>query len=222
VSVIREALDKAPQNRFTAAACLFVVLSLVLLVCAGGASPTNPLYAWGGLNRLLFLQINGFHAPFWDALMLAMTALGDHGNFLHYLAIALLVSIWRPSWLPRRNVLVFFVGYGITALIAIQLKHWLDFPRPLLALGQNLVHVVGRPELHHSFPSGHATFAALLAASLSYQAAYPLRWLLWIYALLVCLSRPALGAHFPADVLGGALIAYLTVYSLRWLHKRML
>lgn len=213
-------VSRARANRFVvAAAILFVVLSLVLLVCAGGASPANPLYAWGGLNHLLFLDINGFHAPLWDALMLAMTALGDHGNFLRYLAIALLVSLWRPSWLPRRNVLVFFVGYGITALIAIQLKHWLDFPRPLLALGQ-LVHVVGRPEFYHSFPSGHAIFAVLLAASLSYRAPAPLRVALWVFAFMVCLSRLALGAHFPADVLGGALIAYLTVFSLHWLLKR--
>ena len=212
--------SRARTNPFVvAAAILFVIALIVVVICAGGASPANPLYAWGGLNRLLFLEINGFHTPFWDALMLTMTALGDHGNFLRYLAIALLVSLWRPSWLPRRNVLVFFVGYGITALIAIQLKHWLDFPRPLLALGQ-VVHVVGRPEFHHSFPSGHAVFSVLLAASLSEQAAGLLRWLLWSYALLVCLSRLSLGAHFPADVLGGALIAYLTVFSLRWLLKR--
>lgn len=214
-----ETLGKARTNPFVvAAAILFVILSVVV-ICAGGASPANPLYAWGGLNRLLFLEINSFHTPLWDALMLTMTALGDHGNFLRYLAIALLLSLWRPSWLPRRNVLVFFVGYGITALIAIQLKHWLDFPRPLLALG-HVVHVVGRPEYHQSFPSGHAVFSVLLAASLSYRTPAPLQVALWVFAFLVCLSRLSLGAHFPADVLGGALIACLTVFSLHWLLKR--
>lgn len=184
-------------------------------------SPDNPLYALGGLNRLLFLWINGFHSAYWDALMLTMTALGDHANYPIYMALALLLSAWRPLWLPRSNVLIFGVGYVITGLIVTQIKPQLDFPRPLLALGSHWVQVVGRPEFHHSFPSGHATFAVLLAASLSYQSARPLRWLLWGFALLVCLSRPALGAHFPVDVLGGALISYLTVYSLRRLHKRM-
>lgn len=184
-------------------------------------SPDNPLYAWGGLNRLLFLWINGFHSTYWDALMLTMTALGDHANYPVYIALALLLSAWRPLWLPRNNVLIFGVGYVISGLIVMQIKPLLDFPRPLLALGSHWVQVVGRPELHYSFPSGHATFAVLLAASLSYQSARPLRWLLWGFALLVCLSRPALGAHFPVDVLGGALIAWLTVYSLRWFHQRI-
>lgn len=154
--------------------------------------------------------------------MLAMTALGDHANYPIYMALALLLSAWRPLWLPRSNVLIFGVGYVITGLIVMQIKPLLDFPRPLLALGSHWVQVVGRPEFHHSFPSGHATFAVLLAASLSHQSARPLRWLLWCFALLVCLSRPVLGAHFPADVLGGAVIAYLSVYSLRWLFKRLL
>jgi len=185
-------------------------------------SPDNPLYAWGGLNRLLFLWINGLHSTYWDALMLTMTALGNHANYPFYMALALLLSAWRPLWLPRNNVLIFGVGYVMTGWIVTQIKPLLDFPRPLLALGSHWVQVVGQPEFHHSFPSGHATFAVLLAASLSYQSTRPLRWLLWGFALLVCLSRPALGAHFPADVLGGALIAYLSVYSLRWLIERLL
>lgn len=182
-------------------------------------SPDNPLYAWGGLNRLLFVWINGFHSTWWDTLMLTMTALGSHDNYPIYMALALLLSTWHPRWLPRNNVLIFGVGYVVTGLIVMQLKPLLDFPRPLLALGSHWVQVVGRPEYHRSFPSGHATFAVLLAASLSYQSIRPLRWLLWSFALLVSLSRPVLGAHFPADVLGGALIAYLSVYSLRRLDR---
>ncbi|MEO6146994.1 MAG: phosphatase PAP2 family protein [Sulfuriferula sp.] len=185
-------------------------------------TPDNPLYAWGGLNRQLFLWLNSFHSTYWDALMLTMTALGDHANYPFYMALALLISAWRPQWLPRNNVLILGVGYVITGSIVLLLKPLLDFPRPLLALGSHWVHVVGRPEFHHSFPSGHATFAVLLAASLSYQAARPLRWGLWIFALLVCLSRPVLGAHFPVDILSGALIAGLTVLLLRWLLKQWL
>lgn len=185
-------------------------------------SPDNPLYAWGGLNRLLFLWINGLHSTYWDALMLIMTALGNHANYPLYMALALLLSAWRPLWLPRNNVLIFGVGYVMTGWIVTQIKPLLDFPRPLLALGSYWVQVVGQPEFHHSFPSGHATFAVLLAASLSYQSTRPLRWLLWGFALLVCLSRLVLGAHFPADVLGGALIAYLSVYLLRWLIESLL
>ena len=181
--------------------------------------PDNPLYAWDGLNRTLFLAFNAYHSHYWDVLMLAMTALGDHANYPWYMAVALLLAMWRPVWLPGNNVVIFGVGYALTGLLVAQIKPVLDFPRPLLALGPQLVHVVGRPEFHHSFPSGHATFVVLLAASLGHQATPALRWGLWIFAMLVCLSRPVLGAHFPADVLAGALIALLTVYFLRSLGK---
>jgi membrane-associated phospholipid phosphatase len=168
------------------------------------------LYDWFGLNVALFHWINGVHAAWWDELMLTMTWLGDHERYPAYMAVALLVACARRPWLRQRNVAAFGIGYAVTASIIQLLKPYLDFPRPLLALGQGVV-VVGPPELYHSFPSGHATFAVLLAASLSPRVAKPARWALWLYAALVCLSRVSVGAHFPADVAGGALIALTAV-----------
>ena len=185
-------------------------------------SPAYPLYAWGGMNESLFVWMNSYHTQYLDAFMLTMTAWGDHANYPLYMAMALLLAAWRPLILPRRNLAVFGVGYCLTGWIVTAIKPALDFPRPLLALGSGAVHVVGRPEFFHSFPSGHATFAVLLAASLSSQASPALRWLLWIFAILVCISRPVLGAHFPADVLAGALIALITVSLLQALEKYVL
>ncbi len=175
----------------------------------------HQLYNWFGLNVALFRLLNGLHAAWWDHLMMTMTWLGDHERYPYYMAIALLLMFMRRRWLPRRNVVVFGVGYAVTALIIIGLKPYLDFPRPLMALGSRAVIVVGRPELHHSFPSGHATFSVLLAASLSAGRSWPLKWALWIGAALVCVSRVAVGAHFPADVVGGALIAAAVVAMLQ-------
>jgi len=73
------------------------------------------------------------------------------------------------------------------------------------------VIVVGPPEFHHSFPSGHATFSVLLAAALSPGVPRAAKWALWVFAMLVCVSRVSVGAHFPADVLAGALLAAATV-----------
>ncbi len=179
------------------------------------------LYEWYGLNRALFHLINHWHAAWWDRLVLTMTWLGDHERYPYFMAIVLvLVSVSR-RWMPRRNVVVFGVGYALTGLIVLGMKPYLDFPRPLMALGQRAVVVVGRPEWHHSFPSGHATFSVLLAASLSAGTSRPLRWTLWIGAALVCVSRVAVGAHFPADVVGGALIAAAVVGVLRPSLRRL-
>ena len=164
------------------------------------------MYDWFGANVWLFHLINGVHAGWWDACMLGMTWLGDHAHYPFYLALVFVLAYIRPRTLAVRNVLALAIGYALTALLIPLLKPFLDFPRPLLALGSEAVIVVGAPELHHSFPSGHATFAVLVAAALSPGASRPLRWALWIVAGLVCLSRISVGAHFPADVGGGAVI----------------
>jgi len=166
----------------------------------------HQLYDWFGLNVALFHLINAVHAGWWDGLMLAMTWLGDHDRFPLYMALALAATFARPDRLPPRAVVVFGIGYAVSGLVVATLKPWVDFPRPLLALGRDAVIVVGEPEFHHSFPSGHSTFAVLLAASLSLGSPRWLTGTLWSFALLVCVSRMSLGAHFPADVCGGALL----------------
>src|SRR2546428_8026075 len=98
--------------------------------------------------------------------MLTMTWLGVHDRYPSYMAIVLLVAYAWHQWLPRRNVAAFGVGYALTAWVSALLKPYLDLPRPLLVLGRRVV-VIGTPELHQSFPSGHATFAVVLAATLS-------------------------------------------------------
>lgn len=63
-----------------------------------------------------------------------------------------------------------------------------------------------------SFPSGHAfgsaaTYGMLALAVLWLFHAYRWRWLvagaLWVWVVLVALSRPVLGVHYPSDVLAG-------------------
>jgi undecaprenyl-diphosphatase len=56
-----------------------------------------------------------------------------------------------------------------------------------------------------SFPSGHTMHA--VAFSLIAATTFPeLAWPLWSFTVLVALSRPMLGLHYPSDVLAGALL----------------
>jgi membrane-associated phospholipid phosphatase len=187
------------------------------------------LYDWGGLNVWLFHAINGVHGAWLDRIMLLGTRLGDHDRFPVYLALAALVALFvareRRAALggagsPRARLwlgvlAVFAIGYVLDGALLGWLKPLLDFPRPLLALGPGSVVAVGPVELHPSLPSGHSSFAMLVAASLWPALGRTGRAALALFVLWVGLSRISLGAHFPADVLAGYLSALAVVLAVR-------
>ena len=74
----------------------------------------------------------------------------------------------------------------------------------------------------YSFPSGHSTNAFVLFAALARNLKK--KWALAaaiLAPLLVGLSRVAVGAHYPTDVLGGWVIALLAVFLVPWLEKKI-
>ncbi len=182
------------------------------------------LYDWGGLNVALFHAINANHAPWLDALMQAFTWVGDHNRFEYYLAALALATWWqyaREPDSPRTRawllaLAIFSLGYILDGMLVIGLKAAFDFPRPPAVFPPDSVIVVGTPEFHHSFPSGHASFSTLIAASLwPIASRLAVRSLLVVLVAGVCLSRPYLGFHFPADVLFGCLKTLFLVVAIR-------
>lgn len=172
-------------------------------------------YDWYGLNDTLFLFLNGFHEVWFDRFMLGVTSLGHPALYPFYIALALCWSVARPVSLPLRNVAVFAVAYvSISVILVPVLKGMLDFPRPAAVLG-GLAVIVGDPDRTQSFPSGHAAFAVTLAASLGPGIGRVARLALATFAGVVCVSRISVGAHFPADVVAGAILALATVAMAR-------
>lgn len=164
------------------------------------------LYDWFGLNRALFRLINGMHGALWDHLMQATSAAADSANFAWYMAAILLLARATPRLVSTQNVFVFGIGFPIVNLIVSALKAATAMPRPALSLGEQALTLLGRQEGGGAFPSDHVAFAGLLAAALSSGAPALLRWILWTFAVLVGLARVSLGAHFPVDAVGGALV----------------
>lgn len=183
------------------------------------------LYDWGGANVWLFHAINNVHGKYLDQAMLLGTYLGGHTHFALYFALTALAGVIASrggeACQPRVELwltvlAVFSVAYVVDGALLEWLKPLLDFPRPPLALPAGSIHLIGKIEFHHSLPSGHASFAMLVLASLwpalnRWGRIAGTIWILW-----VGVSRISLGAHFPADVLAGFLTSFMIVILVRW------
>ena len=78
-----------------------------------------------------------------------------------------------------------------------------------------------QPE-YASMPSGHATTAA--SAAIAIGAIWPrARLAMWIYAGVIAVSRVAVHAHFPSDVLAGGFVGIFGAILVRnWFAARRL
>ncbi len=114
-----------------------------------------------------------------------------------------------------------FTAIAVAGLVADGLKLGLGRMRPKLLFGSDLYGFTGlslRPD-HWSFPSGHtATVVALMTAL----------WWLWprhllfyiLVAAIVAAARIVVGAHYPSDVIAGALVAVLATRWVVWVFAR--
>jgi membrane-associated phospholipid phosphatase len=170
----------------------------VPLLAAGGAAAVLAADA----NASLFLAVNAWPLATGDAPWASLTVLGEGAAML---ALSALLIGRRPALLWT----VVLASLLVTATLH-PLKDLLDVARPAHVLGAGSIHVVGETLTRRSFPSGHAATAFAAAALL-----LPLRRATWSRALvlalasLVALSRLAVGAHWPLDVLAGAALGWL-------------
>jgi len=106
------------------------------------------------------------------------------------------------SW--RMRTVVLAVSIVIQAVTVISIKFLIRRRRPEGDWGE--IYRRGDP---HSFPSGHATRAVMLAVlAVSLGPAW-FAWVLAIWAPLVCLARVAMGVHYLTDILAGMVLGTL-------------
>ncbi|MFA0754860.1 MAG: hypothetical protein YPKNTGVA_000354 [Candidatus Fervidibacter sp.] len=197
-------------------------LSLFALLAIAVAVRWAPLMA---ADKALLRWVNQGWATGWlDKLMAFFSGMGKMPlvwlALLGWLLIfAVRKSGWRKgwtNWLKTVLMLAIAIGCadGLSSHVAKGLVHR-ERP-PYLVKGVRLPEGVGSSL---GFPSSHAANAFAAARVLSALA--PPRWLWWLLAIAIALSRVYLGVHFPADSVGGALLGLAVGALVIWMRQRL-
>ena len=140
------------------------------------------------------------HAWWKPAVILAHS--GDSWLWATAIGLVWLLSFGRQPL--HRTSAIFAISIVIQALTVFALKTLIRRQRPAGEWGG-----IYRQFDPHSFPSGHATRAAMLAVLGLALAPAWFGWLLVVWAPLVCAARVMTGVHYISDILGGIVLGLL-------------
>lgn len=181
---------------------LFLILLLLVTLVPAVSQWDSNVSQWAQ-------QLRG---PVVDRIMLAITLMGDSLLTTLIVAVVIIGLLCARSWWLSLHLAC--VGLSVTLSVTI-IKTLLGRARPLINDG-------GLNSF--SFPSGHASAAALLTGLLALMLAnrqpVATRRLIYMFAaLMACLiaySRIHLLAHWPTDVIAGLALGYALVMAFGW------
>jgi len=198
-----------PQALSLAAGGLFVVITLAAVMLFLDARTIDqvrylPLWLVDLFNEITDYGKSGW--PLWPCIILVVALV---------LVAALTPSRFANLVIVSLVVRLEFVIVAVAApsLIVTIGKRLIGRVRPS-ALGPfAYVPFSWRPD-YAGMPSGHSTsaFAAAVAIGMVWPRARPL---LWIYAIVIAASRVIISAHYPSDVIAGAVVGALGAVLVR-------
>ena len=187
-------------------------LAALVLILAGWAGGPLNTYDLGIVAEAVKLRA---HEPLLTTVPAVLTQIGAAYVLLPLagVMIVLLYAVGR-----RRSALLLFLTVAGERLLLDGLKILIQRPRPELDAHPVLTH-------SFSFPSGHAanTMTVFVAIALF---ALPERYRSWTVPLAIALAaligatRPWLGVHWPSDIIGGWMLAALSISAALWAEDR--
>jgi membrane-associated phospholipid phosphatase len=173
-----------------------------------GGEPAQTAY-WP-TQHAAFLMLNQAFSSLPPGFWAIITLLGDASILL--LALAPFVLTKPQVWFA----LLASIPAG--AMFSVFGKHWASVPRPASVIEPSMFNVIGPLLKHYALPSGHSVTAfAAAAALLATLVPIPRSQREWALvgcvvglASLIAMSRVAVGAHWPLDLLTGAAGGWLS------------
>ncbi|MFP3162929.1 MAG: phosphatase PAP2 family protein [Acidianus hospitalis] len=176
---------------------LFLIFFVFLSILIKIFGEDNPI------NVYLFELINYHQLSYLNAFMVDLS---KYGRCYVWIPLNALLLIFKKT---RRTGITLAASFILAIILGEASKYIMAEPRPFYFIHSNLL--IPKPH-DYSYPSGHALIVGDGAAVLALSSP---KWLwipLLIEALLVSYSRVYVGVHWPADILGGWLLALWIAY----------
>lgn len=127
-----------------------------------------------------------------------------HSGDSWFWALALIIAWFFSNSDWRKWETVEFFGIAGLAAVVLAVKFLVKRKRPEGEWGG-----IYRNTDPHSFPSGHAARAFLIAVVATALTPPWLSAILWVWAPLVALARVAMGVHYLSDIIAGAILGVI-------------
>lgn len=195
------------------------ILVAVVAVVIALAAPADRLLSafaqsWPDPFAFFFAHITNLGLSDWiliPSLVLLLISGGlallmRRGPTIPRLALLQMTSIWA----------FIFVGVGLPGLLSSIAKRLIGRSRPVVfdTNGAYTFHLFTLDWRFESFPSGHATTSFAFAMVVAFLKPSWF-WPAIIIAVLVGISRMAVGMHYGTDVIGGAVLGVVGAYLVR-------